>query len=326
MDTQTRPIDPLVTSDDPNGAHVLVLMAVWNGAAHLQEQLDSLVAQSHENWTLWVSDDNSTDNSRALLEDFASKHPNTRIFEGPGRGGSENFLSLLRAVPSELAQASFIAFCDQDDVWMPDRLRHGLKALVNAIGAKPALFCSGSLITDNKLQRPVPSPARPRPPGFQNALVQNIASGNTTLLNPTASQLICDASRIVPGVVVHDWWVYQLISGVGGQVIHDDTPLIYYRQHPDNQIGANNTRRAQLKRVKMLLDGHFRDWNEINIAALRATHDLLTPENQITLRQFAEMRKAGLFDRIKRFARLGLYRQTLAETLVLWMSVLLRRV
>lgn len=300
-------------------------MAVWNGADHLREQLDSLAAQSHADWTLWASIDRSTDDSRAILERFAEDHPGTRIFEGPCRGGSENFLSLIRAIPESAQGSAYIAFSDQDDVWMPERLERGIAGLRAVSGNLPGLYCSGTLITDNDLYHPRPSPPRPKPPGFRNALVQNIASGNTTLLNPEAARLVCAAAHEVPAVVVHDWWVYQLVSGAGGQIVHDDTPSIYYRQHPANQIGANDTRRAQLKRIKMLIDGHFREWNTINIAALRASHDRLTKENQAVLGEFAALRNSGLPGRLKRFFKLGLYRQSLPGTLALWLSVVLRR-
>jgi glycosyltransferase involved in cell wall biosynthesis len=305
--------------------HVLILLATRNGADHLLEQLDSLVAQRHENWTLWASDDGSTDDTRTILEDFASQRHQTRISNGPCRGGSENFLSLLRAVPKADYGTSWIAFCDQDDVWLPDRLSHGLAALDRVPLETPALFCSGMLITDNDLAHTRRSKPRPRPPDFRNALVQNIASGNTILLNPAGAHLVCAAAHEVGAVVVHDWWVYQLISGAGGRVIHDDTPLIYYRQHPDNQIGANDTRRAQLKRIKMLIDGHFRDWNEINIAALRASCHRLSAENQLLLSAFAEMRQSALPARFLRFWKLGLYRQNLPGRMALWLSVLLHR-
>ncbi|UYV37211.1 glycosyltransferase [Rhodobacteraceae bacterium D3-12] len=316
--------------DPAQGApHVLILMAVWNGADHLQEQLDSFAAQSHANWTLWASDDGSDDNSREILERFARAHPRTRILEGPGSKGAENFLSLLRAVPEVEQGQSFIAFSDQDDVWMADKLRNGIAGLSSGPGAEdmpPAMYCSTLVITDSDMSNPRPSPPRPKPAGFRNALVQNIASGNTTLLNPAAARLVCEAAHEVPRVVVHDWWVYQLVAGAGGRVVHDDTPSIYYRQHGANQIGANDTLRAQFKRIAMLLSGDYRDWNEINIAALRASRARLTPENRARLEDFAAMRKAGFWGRIKQFHRLALYRQSMIGTLALWLSVVLRRI
>ena len=304
--------------------HVLILMAARNGADHLPEQLRSIATQFHTNWSLRASDDGSTDGTFAMLKDFAAQGHAASVVRGPCKGGTENFMSLLRAVP-ETEQESYLAFCDQDDVWMPTRLSHGIAALEQLPEGQPALFCSGTLITDNDLRNPRPSPPRPKLPGFRNALVQNIASGNTTLLNPAATRLVCAAAHEAGEVVVHDWWVYQIVAGAGGTVIHDDTPLIYYRQHAENQIGANDTPRAQLRRIVMLLNGRFREWNEINIAALRASGHRLSAENLAVLEDFACLRKGGLFARFSRFLRLGLYRQSRPGTLALWLSVFLHR-
>ncbi|MDQ2090273.1 glycosyltransferase [Marimonas arenosa] len=317
----TRIAAPLSCEDDP---HVLILMAVRNGADHLAEQLHSIATQFHGNWSIRASDDGSVDGSFDILMGFAEQgHPLTAV-RGPCKGGAENFLSLVRAVP-EGEQDGFLAFCDQDDVWMPQRLSHGINALERVPADRPALFCSGTLITDNDLGNPRPSRPRPKPPGFRNALVQNIASGNTILLNPAATRLVCQASHEVRELVVHDWWLYQIVSGAGGETIHDDTPLIYYRQHAENQIGANDTPRAQLKRIMMLLNGLFRDWNEINIAALEASRHRLSPENRQVLDDFIQLRQGALPTRISRFLKLGLYRQSLPGTLALWLSVLLHR-
>lgn len=317
----TRIATPVPGQDD---SHVVILMAVRNGADHLDEQLRSIATQFHTNWSIRASDDGSTDGTFEMLQDFAGQGYPIQAAHGPCKGGSENFLSLIRALP-ENDRSDYLAFCDQDDVWMPQRLSQGIAALRALPADRPALFCSAMLITDNDLQNPRPSSSRPKPPGFRNALVQNIASGNTILLNPAATRLVTEAVHEVDEVVVHDWWVYQLVSGAGGVVIHDDTPLIYYRQHAENQIGANDTRRAQLKRIKMLLNGHFRDWNQINIAALRASQHRLTPENRGLLEEFAKLRRGMLPARILRFLRLGLYRQSLPGTLALWLSVFLHR-
>ncbi|MEZ5715602.1 MAG: glycosyltransferase [Paracoccaceae bacterium] len=301
-----------------------ILMAVRNGADHLDEQLRSIATQFHTNWSLRASDDGSVDGTFEMLQDFARQGHPAQVVHGPCKGGAENFLSLIRALPED-ERAGYLAFCDQDDVWMPQRLGQGLDALRALPADRPALYCSASLITDNDLQNPRPSPPRPKAPGFRNALVQNIASGNTILLNPAAARIVAEAAHEVSEVVVHDWWVYQLISGAGGTVIHDDMPLIYYRQHAENQIGANDTPRAQLKRIMMLLNGRFREWNQINIAALRASSHRLTPENRALLDDFERLRRGGLAARISRFLRLGLYRQSLPGTLALWLSVFLHR-
>jgi len=309
----------------PSPPHVAILMAVYNGAANLQDQLDSLAGQDHPDWHLISSDDASTDDSPALLEEFSKAHPVTCL-AGPCRGGAENFMSLIRRAPDHGAPGHWLAFCDQDDVWLPDRLSRGIAALRSGDPEQPALYCSRTWITDEHLRNRRLSAPRPRPLSFRNALVQNIASGNTILLNPAAATLIEAAARKTGPVVVHDWWIYQLVTGVGGRIVHDDQPTLLYRQHAVNQIGANDTRSAQIKRIWQLLRGSFRDWNETNIKALSCVKPQLTPENQQALVAFADMRCGLLPARLVGLRRLGLYRQSLASTLALWVSVLLKRI
>ncbi|MFN7050803.1 MAG: glycosyltransferase, partial [Gemmobacter sp.] len=116
-------------------------MAVRNGAADLQAQLDSLVAQTHANWALVASDDGSTDDSRAILQRFAgdqaARHP-VVVAEGPGRGFVRNFLSLL----ARPGLSGPVALCDQDDIWFPDRLERALARLAALPPDRPALYCS----------------------------------------------------------------------------------------------------------------------------------------------------------------------------------------
>lgn len=309
---------------DP-GIRVTILMGVHNGAAHLAAQLDSFARQSHADWRLVASDDGSADGSREIVEAFARGQPPGRVelIAGPGRGHAANYLQMLRRLPA--GGSDWLAFSDQDDVWLPERLAMGIAALRDIAG--PALYCSRTLICSQTLEGQRLSPHRPRPPGFRNALVQNIASGNTTLLNPAGARLLADAARRIGTTVVHDWLAYQVISGAGGRVVHDDRPSLLYRQHGGNAIGANDGLRAKLRRMRMLMDGTMRDWNTVNLAALHAIRDLLGEEERAVAEAFAALRREpGMVRRLRLFRRLGLYRQTRSSTLALWWGVLAGRV
>jgi len=305
---------------------VHILMAVYNGAKHLQGQLDSFAAQSHCNWHLIASDDGSQDGSVDVLRSFAQSHRRSIILEGPGAGGSANFMFLLCHLATTQPDAKCIAFSDQDDKWLPHKLARALEHLKRAPAGRPALYCSRSLIAGPDLSAPRLSAPRPRQASFRNALVQNIAGGNTIVLNEAASALVLKAAPVVKKVVVHDWWIYQLITGAGGIVLHDDEPGLLYRQHDDNQIGANDTFRAQMLRLGKLLSGDFRAWNDVNIFALRATHHMLSAENRTVLNSFAKMRRLPLIPRLIAVRRLGLYRQSAVGTAALWIAAVLGRI
>ena len=228
-------------------------------------------------------------------------------------------------MPNHTQPGSWLAFSDQDDIWLPDRLSRGITTLANLPDDRPALYCSRTWIADEAMTSRRLSAPRPNPLGFRNALVQNVASGNTILLNAAGAQLAIEAACEAGQVVVHDWWVYQIISGAGGHLVHDNTPTIFYRQHAVNQIGANDTLRARLTRLGMLLNGHFRVWNEVNITALTRSIHRLTPENRSLLESFTKMRTERIFGRLTGLKRLRLYRQSCVTTLALWLSVVLNR-
>ena len=304
-------------------AKLAILLATYQGAPYLSAQLESFAAQSVSDWRLIASDDGSSDGTLEILEGFATKHPVTRL-EGPRLGATANFLSLLARAPD----AQWTALSDQDDVWLPDRLARGVAALQGLEG--PALYCSATEVTDATLGHPSPSRSVPKPPGFRNALLQNIAAGNTILMNRAALDLARRHApavmQQVPGLAVHDWWLYQLITGVGGQVIYDPTPTLLYRQHGGNEIGVNRGARAALNRLMFLLSGRYRHWTEANLTAFQIAWEDLTPEVQRIVQDFAALRRMPLIPRLRAFRRLRLYRQTRVAQLTMWLGVLLGKI
>ncbi|WP_231582230.1 glycosyltransferase [Puniceibacterium sp. IMCC21224] len=302
-----------------------ILLAVYDGGDNLDAQLGSIAAQDHPRWQVLASDDGSGDDSPARLDRFAAGHPLIRL-PGPRLGnGPANFMSLIRRVQDHLPTGSWLACCDQDDVWLPDRLSRGIAALSALPADRPALYCSRTWITDETLTTRRLSAPRPRPPSFRNALVQNVVAGNTILLNAAGAELVCAAASEADSVVVHDWWIYQIVTGAGGRIVHDDQPTLLYRQHGVNQIGANDTTRARVKRVRQLLRGDFRKWNAANIAALSASAHRLTPLNRARLAEFEGLHQAGLWGRLSGLRRLRLYRQSFASQAALWVAAIMGR-
>lgn len=328
MNINARPRPGQTAPPGADQGRICILMGLHDGAANLAAQLDSFAAQSRGGWDLIVGDDGSSDAGPDMVRAFAARMaPEARVdlVEGPCAGVVANYLSLIAQVPGN---AGWLALSDQDDVWLPDRLARGVERLSALPADVPAIHCSATLITDARLGNARASPPVPRAPGFRNALVQNIASGNTILMNRAALDLAREAApgaAQVAGLVVHDWWLYQLITGVGGTVIFDPEPSLLYRQHDRNTIGANDGWRARWLRIRLLLAGRFATWNDANIAALEQVADRLTPENRDTLARFAALRRAPLWQRLRGFSALGLYRQRRSGQVALWLAVLLGR-
>jgi hypothetical protein len=309
--------------------HVQILMCTRDGAAHLEAQLASLVAQTHADWSLAVSDDGSTDATRDILARFGRAHPRARmrLIEGPRRGSAVNFLSLL-ADPG--VRPGPIAFADQDDVWLPHRLARGLARL--GAGPGPTVYASRTLQVDAELRPLGPSPARGRL-SFGNALVQNALAGNTLMLDPEAARRLrasVPAALAGRGVAHHDWWVYLLATGAGMRVVVDPEPGLLYRQHRGNLMGAHAGVAAARRRLAALFDGTWRDWTDRNLAALAALGAMpgaggLRPEASALAAAFAAARRRGPLGRLVGLARLPVRRQRPAETALMALMALLGR-
>jgi glycosyltransferase involved in cell wall biosynthesis len=226
-------------SDRPD---ITILLSTYNGKRFLAAQLESFLAQSHENWILYWRDDGSDDESVAIMRAFADRIGAGRCVEspssGPHLGAASSFLTLL----AENTAAEVIAFADQDDVWLPEKLHHAAEQIMQA-GGRPMLYCARQYLVDENLQGSKLSVSHANTPDFPACLTQNIANGNTLVLNAAASALVAAMGQ--PEGTVHDWWSYIVVSACGGTIIFDERPQVLYRLHKKNLIGATRSMPAR---------------------------------------------------------------------------------
>jgi len=169
---------------------VPIFLCTYNGARFLAEQLDSLESQTHQNWVVFASDDGSSDQTLEILRQYQAKWPAGKltIRSGPQKGFCQNFLSLACDLQ---IKADYDAFCDQDDVWLPAKLEVALSNIItNQAVDVPYLYCGRTKYVNENLKSCGMSPLCVFPPSFRNALVQNIAGGNTMVFNLAAKNLI----------------------------------------------------------------------------------------------------------------------------------------
>lgn len=301
-----------------------ILMATYNGARYVQEQLDSFAAQIGVDWRLIVSDDGSTDETAAIVAAFSRANPGrVRWVEGPRQGACANFRHLIAHIP---ADADFVAFSDQDDVWMPLKLGRAIHHLSQATSDQRALYCSRTQIVNGDLIPQGLSRALRKKPSFSNAIVQNIAGGNTMVLNRAAIALIKSANAEAGEIVIHDWWVYQIVTGGDGLIIFDREPCLMYRQHSNNMIGDNSGFFAAMRRIMMILSGELARWNRLNVVALAASSHRFTISNQKTLAAFTRAVNAPtLLRRLHALWQSGAYRQSIQSNVALWLAALINR-
>lgn len=303
-----------------------ILMATYQGEAWLRPQLGSFAAQTHRPDLILSSDDGSTDNTPVILEDFAAENPNLplRRLDGPRTGSAANFLSLIARTPTEVDR---VAFADQDDVWLPGKLARACACLDAVPEDIPSLYCGRVSVCDADLVPFHSTRVPPRGPSFRNALTQNIATGHTIVLNRAALGLARAAVARGGRAVVHDWWLYQLVTGAGGRVLFDaGAPQVLYRQHETNLIGVNSGVRPRLRRLGKLWDGTYGSWNATNLDSLIRARDLLTPENADMVSIFAAARRTGPLGRVRAIGHLGLHRQGRAGQASLYAAALLGKI
>lgn len=303
---------------------VAILMGTKNGQRFLAEQLDSLVAQTHQNWVLIASDDGSIDDTVKILKSYQARWPAGKLIikEGPKQGFCVNFLSLA-CNPN--IKADYYAFCDQDDVWLSTKLSVALQNILqNQESGVPYVYCGRTTYVNERLKKIGCSPLFSFPRTFRNALIQSIAGGNTMVFNQSAKNMLVHI-----GVIdhpSHDWWVYQLITGVGGIVFYDPVSQLLYRQHKHALVGGNNSFVSRVERISMVCKGEFRKWSSRNIAVLCASKHLLTHGSQETLELFKKMRDASFKDRFRLMEVAGLYRQTWRGTISLLFAALFKKI
>lgn len=321
-------VDPEADRGSVDPPRILVLMAVYNGATFLGDQLDSLERQTCQAWDLLVSDDGSSDGSRDILAVRArhwsregSAH-RLSLIDGPQRGLVGNFFHLLSSVPPGTRLA---ALSDQDDVWFPDKLERAQAQLATVPDDRPALYCARTMICAADLTPLHPSRRFRRAPDFRNALVQSIGGGNTMVLNRAAVDLARAASAEAGDAAVHDWWLYQIVSGCGGVILRDGSPVLLYRQHGANAIGANTSLGARFSRVRFILGRRFARWNDVNLRALHASRHRLTPDAAATLDAYAAARQGAVASRLRALRASGVHRQGRLGTVALYLACLFGR-
>lgn len=295
-------------------AEVAVLLCSYFGQHFLPEQLDSIALQTHPLWRVWASDDGSADKTLGILIEYQDAWGRERldIRQGPQKGFVANFLSL---VCDERIQAEYFSYSDQDDIWDADKLERAIDWLRTVPGNIPALFCSRTRLL--KGGRVIGcSPLFRRPPSFANALVQNVAGGNTMVFNDAARRLLASAGADV-NVITHDWWTYLVVTASGGKVLFDVEPTVSYRQHDANKIGAGISWPFLRARFYGFFEGRLRGWIDGNIVALERLRTQFSPESEQIFARFVLARQQGFFSRMSGLRCSGVYRQNAAGNIAL---------
>ncbi len=230
----------------------IVLMSTYNGEKYIREQLDSILKQTIANQVqIYIRDDGSSDSTISIIEEYIAAGTDIILDKAENVGVIASFFELIKTAP----EADYYSFADQDDVWLKEKL----EAAVEKLSSKEQecgkdtslLYCGDTNLVDGELNLIKRESKKPRP-SFGNALVENICTGCTAVINRALLEKIRENIPDTSKIIMHDWWLY-LIAEAYGMTIYDNEPHMNYRQHGNNEWGAKTSRWAVAKhRFKQL--------------------------------------------------------------------------
>ena len=223
-------------------------MATYNGSQFLDQQIESILAQSYTDWKLSIRDDGSTDETPALLRKWAQRDTRIEVVvDDYGRRGFNGNFSAL----TEWASSKFIMYCDQDDVWLPQKIERMVERMVNAeihLGPIPLLIHSDSKVVDenlNVLQEAFIG-RRGLRTDITGILLANSCQGACMMINQPLRSELLHAAQVLP----YDYRAALLASAIGRRIFIAES-LMLYRQHGANVIGALGIREGRKSRGKL---------------------------------------------------------------------------
>lgn len=258
----------------------------------LEQQLESLWGQTGVQVSVLVRDDGSPDDTADRVQALLRGHP-ARLVRGPNVGPGCSFLRALRAADPA---ADYVALCDQDDVWVLDKLERAVAAL-SALPS-PAMYSARVELVDEELRPLGLHQLYRRGHSFANALVQSAATGCTIVLDRPAIELVSQVQPRVP--VMHDAWLYLVMTGCGTSY-YDPEPVVRYRQHGGNVIGVATTpwRRWTGRLRRQLATGHRRVHTEQDRELAQLHFQDLTGEARSLLFRHLEAAGGSWWQRVR---------------------------
>lgn len=214
-----------------------VLMSTYNGEKYIREQLDSIFEQADVNVKLFVRDDGSSDRTRDILKEYAVIYELVDLSDGERVGPGESFMRLLCKATKRI-EVQYLAFADQDDIWLKNKLSVAIKAIEQCEDKGAVLYSSNQFLYVNEINNGKRYAER-QSVNLINHMTKNTIAGCTFVLNRDMATLITDAG--IPNYRVikyrlHDAWI-MLIAIACGRVIYDENAYMLYRIHEDNVVG-----------------------------------------------------------------------------------------
>lgn len=294
---------------------VNILMSTYNGQQFLAEQIRSIQEQSYTDWTLFIRDDGSSDNTKEILKDFEHQDSRIHLIDSDKSDNLGVIKSFHKLVNHD--RADYYFFSDQDDVWLPNKLELSLKEAQNYLADFPLMVYMDLKVVNQDLEIMTESMVKSQSHHANTELVQelteNTVTGGVAMINHALAEMWQETDDIL----MHDWYL-ALLASAFGNLVFIDQPGELYRQHSDNVLGA----RTLSKRFKKWIRPHILFavyWDLIKNSQKQARHLLQMPlsqSNRELIEAFVTIMDKPMLERFRILRKYGLRKNKAFHTLV----------
>jgi glycosyltransferase involved in cell wall biosynthesis len=304
-----------------------ILLATYNGQDYLVEQLESIINQTFDDWRIIVRDDGSSDSTLEIIREYLTQYPERFevLEDDSGRLGACASYSILL----QYSTAPYIAFCDQDDVWQPDKLEIQIRAMQGAEPTLPhgvpVLVHTDMIVVDedlNELSGSLWKYQNMSPEvmaTLQRSLIQNHVTACATMINRNLADLCVP---IPAAARMHDWWI-ALVAVIYGKIVIIRKATLIYRQHDTNDTGAKKWGWRYV--MRLFLSGRTMVKNDLlrtrDQALELLSHPMLDQSARNLIQHYVHLYELGWFRKRYMLIKYGYFKYGLIRNIGLFLFI-----
>ncbi len=310
---------------------IAILLATYNGEQFFSEQIESLLSQTFTDFKIYISDDFSTDSTVDLINSYVSKNQGKIIkISNSKRFGNarDNFFNLVQKVDADL-----YLFCDQDDVWLPEKVELLIKQYEKIPEKEVPILIHSDLYVVNKDLQVINDSffnmmQLEKESTWRNLIVQNNVTGCTMLINKSLANIYKENVDIInqANILMHDHF-FAILASLIGKVYFIDKPLIKYRQHGNNSVGAKDTKSflyiiSKLKKSKIETNLVTLSQRQVSeIIKLEEIKEKVDDKTLFTLINFSFLSKHMKLNRLAFILRNKILKNTFARRIYQFLNI-----
>lgn len=311
---------------------ISILLASYNGEKYLCEQLDSILNQDFKDFTLYISDDGSSDNTLKIIVDYSNKDERIKVLpkHEPNKSACKHFLYMLENVESDL-----FLFSDQDDVWTKDHVSTLVEKYISLSENEkklPILIHSDLYVADKNLNVINKSffdyALLTKKPVYKNSyFLENNVTGGVMMINKNLKDLVFRNENYlrvnVEKIPMHDHF-FALLAFRFGKIIFIDKQLEFYRQHENNVVGAKNVKsiKNMLNKILSIDNLWLKKSQEFVSFFLTCYFDLLSADERDVLSKFIDLRKFSKLKAVRFFIQNDFLKENRKRQILQILSIL----